>query len=361
MSQMSFRVTRSDLSESSFHSIPDYDSIELDGEVVLKVDKFALTANNITYGVAGDAIGYWQFFPTELPLGQIPVWGIGTVMRSEHPDLTVGDRYYGYFPMATYLVVKPERVSQRGFVDAASHRAELPAVYNQYSLVSEPNGFKEGFDDHQMIYKPLFTTSFVLADFLEDNDYFGAGTIILSSASSKTSFGLAYLLNQITGIKVIGLTSAGNSGFVEGMGIYDEVVTYQGIKELSADEKVVFVDMAGNRAVLAELHHHYTDNMAYSCGVGITHWESRDGENPANLPGARPKMFFAPDQIQKRHKEWGPEKYQAKLGDAWNSFINEVDGWVKIIHAQGNDAVAQTYQRVLNSAPPDEAYVLSLD
>jgi len=32
-------------------------------EVLLKIDRFAFTANNVTYGVAGDQIGYWQFFP----------------------------------------------------------------------------------------------------------------------------------------------------------------------------------------------------------------------------------------------------------------------------------------------------------
>ena len=33
------------------------------GQVLLRIDRFALTANNVTYGVAGDQIGYWQFFP----------------------------------------------------------------------------------------------------------------------------------------------------------------------------------------------------------------------------------------------------------------------------------------------------------
>ena len=29
-----------------------------DGEAMIRVDRFGLTANNITYGVAGDMIGY---------------------------------------------------------------------------------------------------------------------------------------------------------------------------------------------------------------------------------------------------------------------------------------------------------------
>jgi Protein of unknown function (DUF2855) len=38
---------------------------------------------------------------------------------------------------------------------------------------------------------PLFITSFVLDDFLADNDDFGADQIVISRASSKTSAGAA--------------------------------------------------------------------------------------------------------------------------------------------------------------------------
>ena len=58
--------------------------------------------------------------------------------------------------------------------------------------------------------------------------------------------------------------------------------------------------------------------MVCSCGVGITHWEARDGQPPSILPGAKPKMFFAPDQIQKRNQDWGPQKFQAELSAAWH-------------------------------------------
>ena len=34
-----------------------------DGEVLLRVDRVGLTANNVTYGVIGEMIGYWRFFP----------------------------------------------------------------------------------------------------------------------------------------------------------------------------------------------------------------------------------------------------------------------------------------------------------
>ena len=182
-------VVKQDLAQSRvapLQAIDDY--LLADGEAMIKVDRFGLTANNITYGVAGDMIGFWQFFPAELNWGRIPVWGTGTVINAGGTELSEGAVYYGYFPMGSYLVVKPEHVTARGFVDGADHRAPLPQVYNQYQLATPDNGFAEGTLDHRMVFFPLFATGFVLDDYLKDNEYFGADTVILTSASSKTSF-----------------------------------------------------------------------------------------------------------------------------------------------------------------------------
>ncbi|MFP6806209.1 MAG: DUF2855 family protein [Pseudomonadales bacterium] len=361
MTSTNFEVDRTGLSKTQFIDIPDADSLSLAAnEVVISVDKFALTANNITYGVAGDMLSYWNFFPAKDNWGRIPVWGFGTVLSSNSDGMNVGDRYYGYFPMSTYLVVSPARINERGFVDGSAHRADLPPTYNHYSKVTEANGFDPKFDNHQMVYRPLFTTSFVLDDFFDDNDFYGAQKIILSSASSKTSFGLAHLLHKNRDQRVIGLTSPGNVNFVEGLGIYDEVVTYDNIAALDKSAPVAFIDMAGNRAVLEALHKHFTDNMKYSCGVGITHWETMGAARTESLPGAKPEGFFAPSQIQKRTKEWGAEKFQRELASAWSDFLAVVDNWVDIQELSGQDALLATYQKVLGSAPPNQGYVLTL-
>ncbi|MCH1488632.1 MAG: DUF2855 family protein, partial [Pseudomonadales bacterium] len=34
-----------------------------DGEVLVTIDKFGLTANNVSYAVSGDFIGYWKYYP----------------------------------------------------------------------------------------------------------------------------------------------------------------------------------------------------------------------------------------------------------------------------------------------------------
>ena len=362
MSSYRFEVARAALGTTRVIELPALAALSpAAGEAVLTVDKFALTANNITYGVAGDMIGYWQFFPAEGDWGQIPVWGKGTVVLENDSGLNIGDEFYGYFPMASYLVVEPVHATERGFTDGAAHRQALPGVYNNYALMTAGNGFDRQFDDHQMIYRPLFTTSFVIDDYLFDNDHFGASNIILSSASSKTSFGLAFLLRKNRDVKVTGLTSAANKAFVESLNLYDQVVAYDALDTLDVSENVAFVDMAGNRQVLEALHHHFGDKMVCSCGVGITHWESRDGQPPSILPGAKPKMFFAPDQIQKRNQDWGPQKFQAELSAAWQAFLVVVDGWVSINHRVGQGELEETFQEVLAGAKPDQAFVVSLE
>jgi hypothetical protein len=348
------QVLRDDLATTRIVDTADTEPAQ--GEVSIYVDRFALTANNITYGVAGDAIGYWNFFPADEGWGRIPVWGIGTVKASAHPNVAAGTRFYGYFPMSTELVVKPEGVSPRGFNDAAAHRAGLPPVYNNYSLMSPENGFEAGYDNHYMLYRPLLTTSFVLDDYFADNDFFWAERLILGSASSKTAFGLAFMLKRRGGVTVTGLTSQGNRSFVEGLGLYDEVLTYDEVEKLPAGPSA-YVDMAGNREVLARLHHHLKDDVVASCGVGITHWESRDGADPGTLPGAKPTMFFAPSQILKRNEELGPARYQQMIGEATAAFLADVDRWVTIEEHPFTE-IESIYRTVLAGPAPDRGYVI---
>src|SRR5216117_3328653 len=76
-----------------------------------------------------------------------------------------------------------------------------------------PSKAKQG--DYQALLRPLFMLSFLVDDFLAENEFYGAKSVMLYSASSKTAYGLAHLLHaRGNGIKVIGLTSAGNTGFV---------------------------------------------------------------------------------------------------------------------------------------------------
>ncbi len=273
-----FIVQRKNLSQCKFVSA----GIEADlksGQVLLKVDRFALTANNISYALLGETLGYWDFFPAaEEDWGRIPAWGFAEVVRSKNDGVAVGDRVYGLVPMSTHFVLQPDVVTQRGFVDASPHRAKFSSLYQQYELVKHNPLYVPEYKDRWTLFWPLFLSAFLVDEFLAENNFFGAQAVVISSASSKTALGLAFLLSRkrISQCKVIGLTAPGNLPFVESLGYYSQVVTYKQIQSLPSGLPIVYVDLAGDGEMLSTLHY-YFENMRYNCLLGATHWECWGG------------------------------------------------------------------------------------
>jgi hypothetical protein len=300
-----------------------------DGEILLKVARFALTANNITYGVVGERIGYWAFFPAlengDAGWGIIPVWGFADVVGSRSPDMPVGERLYGYFPMATHVVMRPTRINDARMIDGSVHRQALPPVYNAYARVDRDKG--SSFDNERMLLHPLYATSFCLHDFFSDNDWFGASQLVVISASSKTAIGLAYALAEDESApSCVALTSAGNIDMVKSLGVYDAVLSYQELGSIDAGQPTAIVDMSGSGSVLSELHAHLADNMRYCSNVGVTHW-SENQMGPGFIR-ERSAMFFAPGHIQKRASDWGPGEFENKANAFWRSAAEKSRSWL---------------------------------
>ena len=59
--------------------------------------------------------------------------------------------------------------TQRGFVDGAAHRRALPAVYNHSSAAPPIPATAPSARPQQALLRPLFTTSFLIDDFLADD------------------------------------------------------------------------------------------------------------------------------------------------------------------------------------------------
>lgn len=361
MKSTDFIVARDDLQQCKVieTELPDATSLP-DDALLVKVARFAFTANNVTYAVMGDQLKYWSLFPAPDGFGNIPVWGFGEVIASKHPGIPVGEILFGYFPMATHLVIEAADVGKRGLRDAAAHRQGVAPVYNAYARVGGDPAFAGRQGDYQALLRPLFMLSFLVDDYLAENAFFGARSVLLSSASSKTAFGLAHLLHTLRkDIKVIGLTSASNVEFVKSLGCYDEVVTYDRVTSLPPDLAVAYVDMAGNSELRATLHGHFGDQMKYSGRIGLTH-RATSPDEPA-LPGARPAWFFAPDQIRKRAKEWGPGGIDVRFGAAWSGFAPMLDQWLTVTEGRGPADVKQVYLDTLNGrVPPKQGHILSL-
>ena len=360
MAGLDLIVNKADWSDFRFEtSHADGDDLAAN-EVLLRVDRFALTSNNISYASAGDMLDYWGFFPAAEPgRGRIPAMGFGDVIRSRHPDVAEGERVFGFFPMSTHLRILADAVNPPGFVDGAPHRAKHAPAYRQYMRTGADAIYEEKYEDEILLLRGLFMTSFLVDDFVADSDFFGARDLLISSASSKTGIALAFLAAKHGRGRVIGLTSARNRSFVEDLGYYDETLLYEDVSSLDASVPTVFVDHAGDGQVVNDVHRHFGDKLAYSCVVGATHWSAppRAGE----LPGPAPEFFFAPGQIQKRSQEWGPAQLQERLGGAWQEFRDASGRWLTVQRSLGRAQVERAYREVLEGrARPDRGHILSL-
>ncbi|MBA2965306.1 MULTISPECIES: DUF2855 family protein [Ramlibacter] len=323
------------------------------GQVRVGLDRLALTANNITYAAFGAAMDYWRFFPAgEDGWGIVPTWGFGTVVQSLHPGVAVGERLYGYWPLAGSAVLQPDRLAPQGWRDAAPHRAALHAVYNQYLRCTADPFYTPASEELQALLRPLYTTSWLIDDFLADNGWFGAQRVLLSSASSKTAYGTAHLLAQRTGIEVVGLTSPAHVAFCTSLGCYGRVLPYTALAELPAGEPCVYVDFAGNAALRRAVHEHFGDALRYSCSVGDTHVTELGGAG--GLAGPRPVLFFAPAQAKKRQADWGGAVLQERLLASWQAFLATLSTatppWLMPQTVRGAAAAQGAFERLRDGA-----------
>jgi hypothetical protein len=333
-------------------------------EVLLGIDYFALTANNITLALAGNVLGYWNAFPTKDGWGRIPTWGLGTVIRSRHSEVSEGTRLFGYYPMSTHAKVRVGKVTANGLVDKTPNRGALAPMYNEYTALAEHSSYDVRYEPIWPLCQPLFLTSFLLDEQLKDNADYGAQEIIVSSASSKTAICMAFLLRGrgASRARIVGLTAAENADFVRGVGCYDAVLTYSEVRSLSADSRVVFVDVAGSAEVTERVHRHFGPNVMYSSILGVSHWRSWEGlEADPSLPGAKPTLFFAPVVREERIKEWGAAGLEKRLGPAWSAFLEWSSAWLCIAHGTGVEAVERVYRDMLaGKCRPEHGHILSL-
>ena len=355
------------------------DAALADGQVRVRIDRFALTANNITYAAFGAAMNYWQFFPVQddadggvaAQWGCIPVWGFGAVVQSRHPGVAVGERLYGYWPMASHAVLQPSRLSAAGFADGAPHRAALHAVYNQYLRTETDPFYTANTESLQALLRPLYLTAWLIDDFLHDKAWFGSAVaggspavMLLSSASSKTAYATAARLTLRPAVEVVGLTSAANVDFCNSLGVYHRVLRYEQLDAVAADAPCIYVDFAGNSDLRSRIHSRFS-RLAYSCSIGGTHVENLGPAGSArHLPGPRATLFFAPAQSKKRLADWGPAEFSRRLVQDWHAFrqqaANAASPWLVVQAHAGAAAVQQAYKRVLaGHGDPRLGHVLS--
>ena len=324
-----------------------------EGEVRLMIDRFGFSSNNVTYAVIGDMLGYWDFFPASpadpdevTTWGRVPAWGFAVVTETRSSDVTVGERLFGFVPMSTELVILAGRADTSSVADVSPHRAGLAGPYNSLRRCAADPAWRPDREELQMLLFPLFFTSYLIDDFLVDQGDLGATQVVVTSASAKTSIGLAHRLHA-RGRHVVGLTSAANTDFCRSLGVYDEVLTYDDVDTI-ADVPSVLVDVSGNQDVVRAVHTRLGDGLACSLIVGDTHWDHQASTVGGELPGPSPTFFFAPSQVTKRTGDWGAEELDRRLADAWILYADWITGWLTLEHAAGPDAVIEVFRTYLS-------------
>ena len=355
-------MNRGEFSEMELESLDSPPDAE-EGEAVFRISHFALTVNNVTYATFGEKLHYWDFFPVDRAgWGQLPVWGYADVVESKADGVETGQRYYGYWPAATHVKLQPGKVGERSFRDDLAHRAKLPEIYNWYQRTDVDPFHDAQTEPLHAIYRPLFVTAFCLADFLAENNFFEAERVLISSASSKTGYATAFCIRQHSDVELVALTSSGNRRFVESLGLYDSVLSYDERRRLDVGKRTLYIDIAGNPELQAGIHEQLQANLVYDCSVGSA--QSHVPPMPAkDLPGPNPEFFFAPNWISRRHKDWGVAEFDKRSGQAGKAFFEYVidNALVEVSEQKGLDAARDVLVEMIEGrTDPARGYVIVL-
>lgn len=366
-------IRRASIGDAEVHTEPAGELA--DGQIRVRVDRFAVTANNVSYAGAGDLLGYWDFFPSSDPAtwGRVPAVGYGEIVESRHAELPVGGRYHGWFPMAE-TVTFTATATRDGFRDDGDHRRAHAPIYRSYTRTDlDPfhDPAPDGEDRHALL-RVLLLTGFLADEYFADSGgatadgaapYFGAEQVIVLSASSKTAIGFSQRAVKRDGLAVVGLTSAANAEFVRSLGWYDSVVTYDSIDDpgtgLALVDSVV-IDMAGAPDVLAAVHHRLGDRIRHSMMIGKSHHDAVPTTAAGVLPGPAPQFFFAPTELDRLVQGWGAAEYRRRTTDATHEFVDASRAWMTIDQRRGPDGPASAWASVYGGeVTPDVGVIAS--
>jgi NADPH:quinone reductase-like Zn-dependent oxidoreductase len=307
-----------------------------DGAVLVEVEAVALTANTFTYGRLGDALRYWDFFPTGRPgWGCLPGWGTGVVRESRHPGLPVGSRLLGMLPLATHGLLVPARVSATAVRDGSAHRDGLPVAYQHYErLPGDPGPSPD--EQLRALLHPLFVLAYLLADQLVADD---PGTVLLTSASSRTAEAIAQQLADRP-VRVLGLTSAGRVDAVAAGGLFDAVLDYADLGALPGGPATL-VDLAGDAALRSRIRDAVREDLR-TVLVGATH----GGPDPLRA-GPGEQVFSAVDRLRVLARGISAAGLAERQERAWQEYKATCGARTGPRFERGRGAVEAAYREVL--------------
>ena len=331
-------VSRSALAECGLHH--DLRQGLQPGQLWAEVESLAMTANTMTYAAMGEELGYWTLFPASAPgRGRVPAWGHARVLVSEVAGIVAGERLFGLWPMASHVLLSG-RSSRRGLRETGAHRQALNPVYNQYALEPETHSPAR---ELRALFHPLLVTSFVLAEHLAEQDCFGAGEVVILSASSKTALGTAFLVKGAR--RLVGLTSPAHAGWLAQTGLFDSVLAYEHLDKLGDVKRCLVLDFSGNPALLDRAVHALGDRCVRVIGVGATHGGAV-GLRAASGGGPLNGMFSGPTHIERYAARWGPAAFDQRLQQALAAFTAAMRPNFTLRHHDGAAGMLAAYREL---------------
>jgi hypothetical protein len=231
-----------------------------------------------------------------------------------------------------------------------------------------------------MLYRPLFWTAYWFEDWIFSLGYRGATAFVISSASAKTAFCAAYLIGKRrsrgeTNVKIVGVTSKGNTAFTKGLSLYDEVVEYDSFKSALGQGKWVYVDVAGNGDFNKRLFAHFqtpeSGELVTSVALGMTTLAPAS-EKAASLDWATPtftgsskvpalEQFFMVEWLDVRKHQLSLHEIFRRQKQAWTELMVDCIPWVRLEHVSGADEVKKAYDKIATRGfSPDVGFIWSL-
>lgn len=342
-----------DLAVSQVRSAP---AAELGaGEVRLAVERFGLSTNNVTYARLGASImPYWKAFPAPEGYGRVPVWGFAVVEESRHPEIAEGTRVYGFLPTSSHVVVAARKTPD-GFDDVGTDRSFMHPWYRTYREVPAASTW----DSRTALLRPLFPAAFTFDEFLVRNNTFGAGTVVITSASTKTAVALAARLARRPNIATLAVTSAENVAWVSELDRYDAVTSYEALSPGDVHGAAVLADFTGALPRLSLVYSRLRGALVHTALVGYTNpgaqilWPELSDPDPA--------VFFCPEHEEHAVAEEGREAYFSRYHAAERDLVESSTRWLTVRDHVGPEAAAEVFSALSKgNQPPNIGHAVAV-
>lgn len=313
------------------------------GQLVLAVERFGLSSNNLSYALLGDMLGHWAPFPAADGWGRVPAWGVATVVAGDPALAPVGARFAGYLPMATHVVVHAV-AAPPGLQDISAERAGMLPMYRQLRRIDTDPTWREDLVDAEVLMLPVYPTAGLLGDDLRRA---GATHVVISSASSKTSLGVGRLLVE-RGVHVTGLSARARVQTAASVGAYDQVLPYDDLAALPVAESTTYVDVAGDPAIVRAVAERLGTALTRHIALGGTRLAALGGL-PApdpTLPGP-PAVQFS---VGQREIDLTERLGRAAVDQIEQSARRTLVPWagksLTVHHVDGLEAAGDTWKRI---------------